>query len=33
MFQATDALCSSSDETNVGLLTLYEKRYSEQVKQ
>jgi nicotinamidase-related amidase len=29
---ATDAVCSSSDETHDGLLTLYEKRYSEQVE-
>jgi len=29
---ATDALCSSSDETHDALLKLYEKRYSEQVE-
>ena len=29
---AANAVCSSSDETHDGLLTLYEKRYSEQVK-
>ncbi|MBV8962584.1 MAG: cysteine hydrolase, partial [Hyphomicrobiales bacterium] len=29
---ATDALCSSSDETHDALLKLYEKRYGEQVE-
>jgi len=28
----TDALCSSSDETHDALMTLYEKRYSQQVE-
>jgi nicotinamidase-related amidase len=28
----TDALCSSSDETHDALITLYEKRYTEQVE-
>jgi len=28
----TEAVCSSSDETHDGLLTLYEKRYSEQAE-
>jgi hypothetical protein len=29
---ATDALCSSSDETHDALLTVYENRYSQQVE-
>jgi nicotinamidase-related amidase len=29
---ATDALCSSSDETHDALLTLYENRFSQQIE-